>query len=714
MQEPIFKERLWLIIIFLLAFSIRLCYLLEIKDNPYFNNPIIDAETYDEWALQIIEGGEKTEKIYWQAPLYPYFLSLIYLIFSHNYFIVRVIQFFLGALNCLLLFLITKKIFPPAATISALIAALYVPFIYFEGELLASVMLVNLYLLLVLTLLYAHQYQKRVLWFLSGFLNGLAAIAHGIAIILLPFISCWIYFQYRGKERFKRVAERVGIFVVGCLLVVGLTTIRNYRVGHEFVPISYNAGFNFYIGNHPKYDYMVGIRPGVNYEKLISQPRRIGIKGASAHSQYFFRKSLSFIWKQPLSYLKLLGKKALLFFNGNEILRNQDIYPFRRFSAILSLLLWKNLVAFPFGLLCPLSLMGIGVSFKEGKKFFLLYLLSSAHFIGTVMFFICSRYRIPLIPILIVFASYFIWIVYRKLLSKQYKKLFSYLLIFLLLTTICNYKVGTMNREDSIDSYYCLAGQFKKKGQIEEAIKYLKRAIALNPDYVDAHLDLGIVYGQEERGEEAILEFKKAIEINPYYEKCYNNLGIIYQKQGRTEEAISEFKKAIKVDPLFLEGYRNLGKAYERKGMYDEAISQYKKAVAIKPNLAEVYYKLGSLLEIQGRMSEAISAYRETIRLKGDNHQAYNNLAWIYAASPSPIIRNGDEAVVLATKACELTGFKKAEALDTLAAAYAEKGDFKKAIEYQKRAIELASPQRKNELKKHLQLYKSGSPYRDQ
>ena len=147
--------------------------------------------------------------------------------------------------------------------------------------------------------------------------------------------------------------------------------------------------------------------------------------------------------------------------------------------------------------------------------------------------------------------------------------------------------------------------------------------------------------------------------------------------------------------------------------MIDDAISEYKKALAINPNHAEVYNKLGTCFKAQGKLGDAIRAYREAIRLEPDFHQAYNDLAWIYATSPNASIRNGDEAVALSTKACELTDFKKAEALDTLAAAYAEQGNFKKAAEYQYKATELAPLQIKKELQKRHQLYKEGYAYRD-
>jgi len=252
------------------------------------------------------------------------------------------------------------------------------------------------------------------------------------------------------------------------------------------------------------------------------------------------------------------------------------------------------------------------------------------------------------------------------------------------------------------------------KGMVDEAISEYKKILVLKPHDAEAHNNLGAAYFKQGRLDEAIAEYKRAIAIDSNHEKAYYNLGAAYAKKGKLDEAIAEYKKAIALKPHYAEAYNKLATAYFKKGTLDKALSNYNKAIAIKPNLVEAYYKLGSALEAQGKLREAISAYHEAIRIKPDYQAALNNLAWIYATSPNAHIRNGDEAVALASKACELNGFKKTEALDTLAASYAEQGNFSKAVEYQSRAIELASPEIIKELQKRLQLYKLGQAYRDQ
>ena len=285
------------------------------------------------------------------------------------------------------------------------------------------------------------------------------------------------------------------------------------------------------------------------------------------------------------------------------------------------------------------------------------------------------------------------------------------------------------------------------KGMVMEAIAEHKKALAIDPDLAEAHYNLGIAYAKENRLDEAIAEYKKALVINPDHAETRNNLGAAYYSKGMLNEAIVEYRQALAIDPDFASAHTNLGSAYnkkgqmnkaiveykmaleidssqvrayygladsyDKKGMEDEAISVYEKVLTINPDLAEAYYKLGLLLESQGKLTDAINAYREVIRVKPDQPQAYNNLAWIYATSPDKSVRNGDEAVLLATKACELTDFKKVWELDTLATAYAEKGNFVRAIEYQEMALSLADEKLKPQLLKRLDLYQAGQPYRD-
>ena len=203
-------------------------------------------------------------------------------------------------------------------------------------------------------------------------------------------------------------------------------------------------------------------------------------------------------------------------------------------------------------------------------------------------------------------------------------------------------------------------------------------------------------------------EYKKALAINPNLAEAHNNLGSAYDKNGRIDDAMAEYKKALAINPNLAEAHNNLGSAYDKNGRIDDAIAEYKQALAINPNFAEAHYKLGMRYSTKDRVEEAIFHFRQAITINPKYVNAYNNLAWIYATSPHATFRDAPQAVSLATKACELTNYQNANLLDTLAAAYAEAGNFKKAIAYQSSALDVSKEEEKPALLKRLELYKMG------
>jgi Tfp pilus assembly protein PilF len=172
----------------------------------------------------------------------------------------------------------------------------------------------------------------------------------------------------------------------------------------------------------------------------------------------------------------------------------------------------------------------------------------------------------------------------------------------------------------------------------------------------------------------ATTEQKQSESRNP---KFYNNRGIAYGEKGQYDQAIADFNKAIEINPRYDKAYNNRGIVYRLKGQYDQAISDFNKAIEINPMDA----------------------------------QAYNNLAWLFATAKVPGFRNGEKAVVLALKACELSEWKDPGYLDTLAASYARVGDFGNATKSQERALQIFEEGKKTEAQKRLNLYREHRPW---
>lgn len=145
---------------------------------------------------------------------------------------------------------------------------------------------------------------------------------------------------------------------------------------------------------------------------------------------------------------------------------------------------------------------------------------------------------------------------------------------------------------------------------------------------------------------------------------------------------------------------------------YDRAVACFDAAIRLNPKSAYAFDNRAYAYELQGQYQKAIADYTEAIRVNETYHYSYNNLAWLKATCPEATFRNGREAVELAKKACELTGWNSAEDLATLAASYAEAGNFPGALEWQTKAIANAKDTAlRDRLKERLLLYSAGLPY---
>ena len=242
------------------------------------------------------------------------------------------------------------------------------------------------------------------------------------------------------------------------------------------------------------------------------------------------------------------------------------------------------------------------------------------------------------------------------------------------------------------------------------------RALACNSQNAFAQGSLGMVLHQSGRIDEAAACYLKAIEIGPD-EDAHNNLGGILADRGEIGEAIAHFQKALKINPDSASAHNNLGRILASRGRTDEAIAHLRKALETEPNSADTHSSLGKAFLRQGKPSETLIQWREAVRLQPTDIGNVSQLASLLATCPETSIRNGNEAVYLARWAVELSKGRKPTVLGTLAAAYAEAGQFSKAIEAAERAVALASTDGNvaltDTLRAQIKLYQAGSPYRE-
>jgi tetratricopeptide (TPR) repeat protein len=627
------------VILFCIAFLPRLIHLLSISHNPFFHFPVIDGQTYDDWAQEIAKGHWIGDKVFWQAPLYPYFLGIIYSIFGHDLFLVRFIQILLGSINCLLLFRITKTAFnSKVAWIAFFIASFYGPFLFFDAEILNPVLIIFFNLLLILVLFSFSRSFKKSQLFLAGIILGLSSITHGLVVVFLPFALIWIVFLLLKKKfTSEEILKYALVFLVGFLLIISITTVRNLLVGNDFVWISSNSGINFFIGNNPDYDHTTAIRPGIEWEELIQRPLQHGLVKPSERSNYYWGKSFSYITHQPFSYAELLFKKFLLLMDGFEIKRNQDMYLFRNYSFVLRILLWKWLIYFPLGLVLPLGFVGMIIFVKDRSqaetkypKSLLVLYFALSQILALLFFFICDRYRIPLVPFLIIFAGFAIHRLYRMIKAKQSREYLIFLPLLFVFIILSNFHRHPVTSQDRAEEHFNLGTVLARQLQFDLAEKEYKQVLTLEPNHLMAYFNLALLYQRENRTVEAEDEYQQVMQIFPQAALAYNNLGSIYEGRGDLSKAMELYQEASRLHPLLPDPLYNQGNLDVQEGKYPQGKEMLDSCIKVDPNYYKAYNGLGDYYYRSGDFDKAIGLFQKTVALYPDYEVAHNNLGSAY------------------------------------------------------------------------------------
>jgi protein O-mannosyl-transferase len=256
-----------------------------------------------------------------------------------------------------------------------------------------------------------------------------------------------------------------------------------------------------------------------------------------------------------------------------------------------------------------------------------------------------------------------------------------------------------------------------EKGQLDEAIAHYRRTLEMQPNFWDADYNLGSALLGKGEVDEAIFYCDKAVAKEPNDPDAQVALANALFQKKRIDDAIVHYQKAVAIRPDYFLARYGLGHALLEKGQLDDAIEHCRAALLIRPDNPDCHTILAIALDERGQSAEAIQHYEKALKISPQSVSALNNLAWLQAACSNTSLRNGLRAIQLAMRADQLSGGTNALVLRTLAAAYAEAGQFEKAIEHARAAMQLAQMQGDNslagELEQEIALYELGFPYHE-
>jgi len=257
-------------------------------------------------------------------------------------------------------------------------------------------------------------------------------------------------------------------------------------------------------------------------------------------------------------------------------------------------------------------------------------------------------------------------------------------------------------------AYFTRGSAHTEKGRHEEALSNYTKAIEIDPKHAEAYLRRGMAHYETERYRESVLDCNNAIGNGlKNRERAYLQRGMALHGLEKFDEAISDYTKAIDIDPKGIEAYLHRGLARQAKGKYREATWDFNGALRIDPKKTEAYAHRGNGYVRMEQYEKAISDFKKAIELDPNFADAYSGLAWLLATAKKKTILDGQKAVELATRACELTDWKNPTHLESLAAAHARTGDFDAAIKWQEKAFEQFKTRTKPDARERLDLYRS-------
>ena len=687
----------------LVALALRLLRLLELRGDILWNRLIGDAAVHRELAAEIATRDFWGHEPFYRAPLYPYFLAALQRLFGPGLLAPRLVQILLGSLACLLAYRIARRLARPAIALAAALAggAFWV-LIQYDVELEIGTLPLFLNLLGLWLLLRAwpvlpdhapraparEQAVRSALrdTVLAGIVFGLSAIARPdvLAFVLFAAIWFWMTASRAGSEPAGATAStrkqgepskgpawrrqlphgrRLAVaLVAGALVPVAIVTARNLAVSGEFVPIASQGGVNFYIGNHAGSDGRTWMQPAtISRREYREQERRAGDSvwardniwlvsryaaekargralGASEVSSYWLGQGLRFALRSPGQFLALLARKIYYLLNRWELHSGLDLYALARSqSNVLRALAW-----FDWGVLLPLALAGIAVSLRRSGPSLLLALYLLAYAAAIVLFFVNSRFRLPMVPVLAIFAALGIARLREAFAPGGRTLVLRYGAVLLIAAIVANTSWARVrNPFASVPVHNQLGDLYASAGRYPEAIAEYNTALRYAPGYAETHNCLAVVEMAMNRLDEAERSLSRALELDPGYALARANLGVLREKQGRGPEALAEYERALAIDSTMDVALLALSRGYAEAGDYARARDTLVRLVALDPGNARLHHNLGIAHVHLNDRENALREFREAARLDPALSAPHVRLGGLYEQS-------GDDAQAFA------------------------------------------------------------------
>ncbi len=570
-----------LLLLAVAAFALRLLYLSGASESPLYRHPALDARVQDAAAWTMAKGGgEPDHAPFFRPPLYVAFLASIYATVGHDLHAPRVVQAACGAGTVVLLGLLGATLWDRRVGIlAAILAALYAPSIYFEGELVSASL--ELFLAaLALWLLAEGAKRRSTPWIVgAGLAIAAGAITRPTALPFAILAAIWLS---------RRVAPRaVALFLAAALSLPAAVTLRNLAVSGDPVVIASQGGINFYIGNHEGADgttpHVPGLGSGVaaTYDAPFREASRVAGRElrASEVSSFWFRKGLDYWRASPAAAARLTMEKIAMVWNRRELPNNQD----QAFFAPFHSWLFRVPLLPTFALLAPIAL---AAGWFLRRRASLLWLFAGSLTLVTACFFVCDRFRHPLAAAVIPLAA-----------------------------------AGLVAAGDAWGARHADRDTWRRRRLAAGAALVLAAAFVWAPFPRWQAPETGMSWfrlaaGYEQGGDPARAgdAYARAEAAGLSTPEFWNNYGLHAIRAGDLDAAASRLRRAVAIDPSNGPALGNLAEVYLRREEWSLAAGAYAAAAGAMPEkAAELLTNAGALYRREGKLDAARQAFHDAL-----------------------------------------------------------------------------------------------------
>ena len=560
---------------------LRIFYWIFLKNNYFFyEHPSGDVLYYQQWAKDIAHGNWLGSETFWGLPLYPYFLAVLERWSLGNVYFIRLAHIFLGSLNCVLVYVLTQRLFKKeVALLAGFLTAASFTLIHYDWLILPAPLLIFLGLTIVLLFLNTDKIRTWYAWSFLGLLIGITALGDGKILIFTALMLVYIFWKAR-PVKWEKTARMFLPLIMGVFIVLGITGLRNKVVSGDWIWVSAQNGLSFYIGNNPKatgvFENPDFIRPthgGQDEDQVIAAEALAKRKLSPAQVVQFWRgQALSFIKNDPAGYLQLLARKFKLFFTDTEYAYDIDMLLQRD---------WKrHLDVNPLSLVFPLALMGIVLT-RRNRKMDYINIMILSQLLFTLVFFLTDRHRATILPFLIIYESYALFWLVGQVRLRRFKPVLA-----------------------TVGALIVFAVIFRPQNMAQAQLAFYRATKS------------GSVYERKKDFLEAREQYELALELHPGDTNAMYNLGNIYAATGDWALARSYYEKVLSLNPEHVDALFNLGFVLHEEGADAQSFTTFHRLLQLQPNAPDVLFQAGELALKLGDCTSARNYFEKLIRIK--------------------------------------------------------------------------------------------------